>query len=299
MERRAGRRILLMAAASAIVGRGHAAEVEVRVVLGDDGPAVHQIRESLQRVLKNVVMGADVLALARRSGPGVYVAVGPLALKRVLDSTASGPVLSLFTSRATYQAVRDATTSSAQRAVTAIYAEPSPSSQFVVARALHGGRRVAVGVLLSADSAARMMSALQRTALENGVELQVQVVDRGDEPVRALNRLHGISALVVMPDKDLYTPDGLRNLLAGSYRRRVPLIGYSAQLATAGAIAAPYSSIDDIVSEAARTIPSLASGITPVPSHPLYWRVSINESVARSLDITVDDRVRALGNFPP
>ena len=44
---------------------------------------------------------------------------------------------------------------------------------------------------------------------------------------------------------------------------------------------------------------SAAAGRLLDAQYPRYWRVAVNESVARSLNVIVDDTVRKLGNRPP
>jgi len=45
-------------------------------------------------------------------------------------------------------------------------------------------------------------------------------------------------------------------------------------------------------------LPELQAGRLPEPTYPRFWRVAVNETVARSLNIVVSDEVRHLGNKP-
>jgi hypothetical protein len=43
-------------------------------------------------------------------------------------------------------------------------------------------------------------------------------------------------------------------------------------------------------------IEQLAGGQVPSAQYPIYWRVAVNENVARSMNIPLDDGVRSLAS---
>ena len=104
---------------------------------------------------------------------------------------------------------------------------------------------------------------------------------------------------MLVPDSGLYTSENIRNLLEAAYRRSQAVIGFSAGLVAAGTLAAAYSNIDDTLDQLDELVVSASSGRIPEPMYPKYWRVAINEHVARSLNIVVDDTARALGRRAP
>jgi hypothetical protein len=77
------------------------------------------------------------------------------------------------------------------------------------------------------------------------------------------------------------------------------VIGFSAELVAAGTLASAYTDIDDTVAHLGAVVDSVVSGRVPEPLYPRYWRVAINDNVARSLNVIVDDGVRRLGERPP
>ena len=164
-------------------------------------------------------------------------------------------------------------------------------------RALYA-RRVGVGVLLT-ESTAAQETELRRAARSADLDIDVQFVERGENAVRALTRVASSTVLLAVPDRDLYTVDNLRNLLESTYRRGQGVIGFSASLVNAGTLAAAYSSIDDTVAQVGEVAATMAAGRLPDPQYPRYWRVAVNDSVARSLNVVVSDAARRLGNFPP
>jgi ABC-type uncharacterized transport system substrate-binding protein len=177
--------------------------------------------------------------------------------------------------------------------VTAIYAEPSPAQQMQLIAAIFG-RRVAVGVFLS-EQTAGLAAELTEAARAHGLELDLQRLAPAADLSRALNRLRSARVLLIVPDAGLYTPRTLRELIESGYRRRLPIVGFSAGLVAAGTLATAYADIDDTVAHLVEVLQASASGPLPPPGYPRYWRVAVNDHVARSLDIVIDESVRRLG----
>ena len=90
-----------------------------------------------------------------------------------------------------------------------------------------------VGVLLS-EASAFMERPLRQAAATAGVDLMIERSDPAADVVRSLNRLSGVQALLAVPDSTLYTPDTLRSVLESTYRRGLPVIGFSAATVAAG-----------------------------------------------------------------
>jgi hypothetical protein len=86
--------------------------------------------------------------------------------------------------------------------------------------------------------------------------------------------------------------------LLSTYRRGQPMIGFSTSMVAAGTLAAAYTGVDDTIAHLGEVVDSLQSGRMPEPQYPKYWRVAINESVARSLNVVISDAARGMGNRP-
>ena len=242
-------------------------------------------------------MDNDPRALAQRKGSGIYLTLGPAALQAAIEVNLGGPLLSLFTSNEVYTRLLAGASTSTRQAAGAIFAEASPLSQMALIRALYS-RRVSVGVLLS-ESTANQEAQLRRAARSNDLDIEVQFVSSGENVVRALNRLRAATVLLTIPDHDLYTAESLRNILESTYRHGQGVIGFTPSLVAAGTLAAAYASIDDTVAHAAEIVSAMASGQPSESRYPLYWRVAVNDTVARSLNLVVNGAVRGLGNLPP
>jgi ABC-type uncharacterized transport system substrate-binding protein len=225
------------------------------------------------------------------------VALGPNALQSAIDVELATPLLSLFTSNETFERMLSAIPPRRRSQITAIFAEASPAHQLRLVRTLWA-RRVSVGVLLSA-STSHMEPALRRAARNSDLRIDIEVVRPDDNPVMSLSKLRDNTVVLSIPDREVYTAVNLRTILEATYRRNQPIIGFSAALVNAGALAAAYSTIDDVIVHAGDVLAELGEGRTVEPQYPKYWRVAVNESVAASMNVVVADNVRTLGNQAP
>jgi putative tryptophan/tyrosine transport system substrate-binding protein len=103
-------------------------------------------------------------------------------------------------------------------------------------------------------------------------------------------KLQKIEVLLALPDPSIYNKQSVLAILLSSYRHRVPIIGYSAAFVKSGAIAAVYSTPGDIGRQIGDEIVKFASptgGNLSSPSHPRYFSININQSVASSLNILI------------
>ncbi|AKJ27115.1 hypothetical protein [Caldimonas brevitalea] len=272
------------------------ARPELRVLAIGDTPAVREILAALQNRYPALTQSGDPKVLARRAGPAIYLAIGPAALQAGLEAELQ-PLVSLFTSSQTYQQVVAASTRPTRhQGVTAIYPEVSPQIQLEVIAALYR-RPVSVGVLLS-ELTEPLAQGLQRAAGALGLDLLVRRAASRANVVRELGELGGAKVILAIPDGSLYTKENLALVLESTYRRGQPVVGFSAALVHAGTLASAYASVEDVVAHFDQLEPQLGAGPLPPPQYPLYWRVLINDHVAKSLGVVVPEGVRDMGRRP-
>ena len=280
-----------------LLGQGSAPGYEIRVVTGDNGPVTQQILQSLRRQYPALQAGSDLAHLASRGGRGLYLSIGPSALQAILRSKVDGVVVSMFCSSAAYMELMSQAGPEKRRSVTAIYAEAAPTHQMQLLSGLLG--REAIVAALLTENTFYLEPLLQDAARRAGLTLRIERVRTDENVSRALTRVASAAAILAVPDSSIYTPDNLRTILESTYRRSQIVVGFSTALVKAGTTATAYSTIDDVLAELDQVIRSIASGGIPAPKFPRYWRVAINESVARSLNIVVTDQVRVMGEQPP
>jgi ABC-type uncharacterized transport system substrate-binding protein len=185
----------------------------------------------------------------------------------------------------------------ASSAVTAIYAEPSPFDQLRLVSSLYK-RRVNVAVLVS-DKNEHLLPALRLAASLANVDLTIEFVSREDNLNRILNRVSDSPVLLAIPDHAIYNPENIRTILLTSYRHNQSVVGFSTAFVKAGAVASTYSEIDDVITQLDEMIRQFeTSGRLPPPQFPKYFNVSVNDNVARSLNLIVDDGTRKLTRKP-
>jgi hypothetical protein len=170
-------------------------------------------------------------------------------------------------------------------------AEPAPDQQMRLIASVYK-RPVTVGVLLSSQTA-HMEPTLRRSCHWQRPEPRSRTgrcrrrPHPQPEPTRGRDR-----AARSCRTAALYTPTSLRELLESTYRRRLPVIGFSAALVAAGTLASAFTDIEDTVVQLGSLVDQIAAGRLPAPRYPAFWRTAVNDSVARSLDVAVDEETR-------
>jgi putative ABC transport system substrate-binding protein len=274
-----------------------AATRELKVITAPDPAAQRPLLQALRQRYPGMQADADPAILDVRRH-ALCLALGPQALRRALEADAHPPLMAALTSSQAYRRQLAAANRDAA-GVTALFAEASPSAQMQLIAALFE-RRVVVGALLS-DGSAHLEKPLRQAAQVAGLDIQLSQATSGQDAVRAINALNAAQVLLAVPDGTLYTPDTLRAVLESTYRKGLPVIGFSAATVTAGTLACAHADLDDVAADLIDMIDGWPAGSAPLPEarYPRYWRVAINDNVARSLGLTVSDKVRNLGLRPP
>lgn len=238
----------------------------------------------------------DVSLLYGASESSIGVAVGPLALKSVLESSGriASNVISIFTSRQVFERLSASATSALARSrrLTAIYAETSAESQFRLIISIFK-RPVAVAVLLS-ERNAHLEPEIRRAAQKLNLDVVIEIVKGGADAVRTLALANRAAVLLAIPDQQIYSVSNVRGILESSYRRGQVVIGFNPSLVQAGALATTYSTIEDVSDQLEGVANALHTNFVIESGYPLYWRTIFNDQIARSLNIPIPDDARSL-----
>jgi hypothetical protein len=263
-----------------------------QIVTADDSALTQRIAEDLYKRLVPIFSEFRTeLAQRRRM---LFVAIGPAALREVAAKRCDCVVISAFTSSQVYRSIttRAAHGGAHPVATTAVYAEPAPGDQLRLAALLYR-RPVRVAAILGADTS------FLRPALEAD---SVAVLDagNGEDINRLLNQIAQTDVLLALPDSTVYSTESIRNILLSTYRHKQGVIGFSSDMVKAGALATTYSEVEDIDAQVAEIASAyVAGGELAPPQFPRYFRTIVNEGVARSLDLRVDNEVRGFVRLPP
>jgi hypothetical protein len=254
-----------------------------QIVPTDDSAITRRIVDDLVRRLVPVfAVFRTELGQRRRM---VYVTVGPAALREVAQRRCDCVVVSTFTSSQVVRSILGTLPAARAASFTAVYAEPAPADQLRLVNLLYR-RPVRVATILGPDTA------FLKPLLES---VHVNVLEAGpDEDInRMLGQIGQTDVLLALPDSAVYNPENFRNILLATYRHKQGVIGFSADMVKAGALATTYSEVEDINAQVAEIVASYVSGgELPAPQFPRYFHTIVNEGVARSLDVEVPDNVR-------
>jgi len=292
--------MLATAMAAALAGAGaHAAKPDpvqrygFEIAPADDSAITRRIAEDLyKRLVPTFAAFRTELAQQRRT---LVVAIGPAALREVAARRCDCVVVSAFTSSQVFRAIVGKLPPSRAQGITAVYAEPAPQDQLRLAALLYR-RPVRVAALLGADTAflKPLLSADKVTVLDVGKDGEEGNINQ------LLDRIAQTDVLLALPDGAVYNNENFRNILLSTYRHKQGVIGFSSDMVKAGALGTTYSEIEDINTQVAEIAAAYVDGgQLPAPQFPRYFRSIVNEGVARSLDITVDDAARHFARPAP
>lgn len=271
----------------------------VTVVLSEEGGAYAQVADKLRAALSQnggtARLPVKAIALKEadslRADPGqLLVAVGTGAMEALAQKNLPQPVLSVLVPRAAFEkTARQSKRLGDLQNFSAITLDQPWARQFALIRhALPG--RTKVGVLLSPNSI-ELALALSAAARAAGFVAIIETVDGDADLLPVLKRLLGESdVLLAVPDPLIYNRNTVQSILLTTYRQQVPVLGFSSSYVKAGAIAAVFSTPEQIGQQAAEMIQRLAADRRlPPPQPPRYFSVGVNAQVGRSLGISLDD----------
>ncbi len=144
-----------------------------------------------------------------------------------------------------------------------------------------------VGFLMNRSNDKRL-TLLHTCSKKLNLEIYAVQIINGDLPVAIDKLLQNSDVLLALPDYKIYNRHSVKDILLSAYRLRIPVVGFSASFVNAGAIAATYSSPDQIAQQLVSIIfDRMKNGKLPDNGnvYPKYFSVSINEQVANALDL--------------
>jgi ABC-type uncharacterized transport system substrate-binding protein len=104
--------------------------------------------------------------------------------------------------------------------------------------------------------------------------------------------LNHSDVVLALPDKNIYNSQSVKNILLTSYRHRKPVIAFSENFVNAGALAAIFSSTEQISNSASDLVEQyFKSGqkFKKSVNYPQEFDIKINRQVFRALDLSIPD----------
>ena len=216
----------------------------------------------------------------------LFVTVGTSAAQKVLNINPPVPVLNTLIPRSSY----DHMVATTPRGNTSsIFLDQPLTRRLELVENILPTRKM-ISVVLG-PTTRDLKDELVTVAFGRGMRLRVETMSAGQGLVGPLNRaLEDSDAFLAVADPVVSNRRTVQNLLLTTYRQRVPVIAYSKAYVKAGALAAVYSTPEQIGRQTGELVAELVrtgSRSLPKPQYPKYFSVEINDQVAQSLGIRV------------
>ena len=263
-------------------------------MLGDNSPAYTEsarlIAEDLSGRATVTLVQADGIARgAKRARANLVIALGSRALQTELDSEGTAPTIAALLPRLSFeQAAKPVSRGSQPRSLTAVFLDQPPARQLNLIRVVTP-ERTRIGII-SSSALEQNVRWIEVAARDQKLALHRETIAQSADLHPALQRLlPEVDAVLALPDPLVYNSATIHNILLTAYRAQQPLFGFSPSYTKSGAIAAVYSSPQQIARQVGQiAIQFLAGAPLPPPQYPRAFSVSVNATVARSLGIAVD-----------
>lgn len=176
---------------------------------------------------------------------------------------------------------------SGRRDISGVSLDVAPLLQFrIIRQAMPASKRI--GILYDPEHNRKLIEEAKKAAAVNGFSLVLFPVNSIRDIPSALDKLeNNVDLLWAIYDQTAYTPESARYILLQTLRKKIPLVGLSANFAKAGALLAVYGNYTDMGEQIARQAMALSRGVDPSPqmSRPRKAMIAVNEKVGRIMDI--------------
>lgn len=263
-------------------------------MLSEQGGAYAEVAAALRQDLGPAVSIRETSAAAVEgdsdaAGKSIVIALGTRALRAVLPNH-NMAIIAALVPRDAFEVVLQTTRETRDpKTVTAIYLDQPYTRQLDLVRAVLPGR-ARIGVLRSPDTE-KELRLVQAAAKTRKLAVIEESVTTARQIYPALTKvLASADVILALPDPMIFNNGTIHNILLAAYREERPLFGFSPAYVRAGALAAVYSTPQQIAQQIAEAVQRSLDG-KPLPS-PEYLRsfsVGVNTTVARSLGLTVED----------
>jgi putative ABC transport system substrate-binding protein len=243
--------------------------------------------EIVQLVVPDVP-GADVVGL---QGGKVWITLGAEALGRALPREGHPPIVAALIPRLGFERILRDTVHKSATGIAALYLDQPFARQLDLLRlALPDAKRV--GVLWGHESMLQQVG-LMAAAQSRGLEVVGGAVTSPITLYAGLKTvLSDTDVLLAVADPAVYNGTTISNILLATYRSRVPLMAFSPAYTKAGALMSLHSAPRQIGGQAATMARAvLQGGALPASQYPMEFSVVVNDYVARSLGLMLDEGV--------
>ena len=147
--------------------------------------------------------------------------------------------------------------------------------------------------LLSSEEKPANSTNIEQCANKYGLEIYtVYTTAKENMTENIKNALNHSDALLALPDKSIYNSNTVKNILLTSYRHRKPVIAFSHNFVSAGALASIHSNIEQVAQSASSLVQQYfktGQQFIKTVNYPQTFDISINRQVFRALNLTSPD----------
>ncbi|MDH5518598.1 MAG: hypothetical protein OEY36_12395 [Gammaproteobacteria bacterium] len=226
------------------------------------------------------------------------ITIGYTAASLLFQSNTSKPVLSLLIPLQAFTHLENSIDKQYRHLFSSIYIDQPVARQLELIRQLSDTFHT-VGIIFGKNSHQRKENISDTVKKFSLTPKTITVFDRTEliSETRYLSEESDI--LLAIPDNSIYNKRSIKGILLTTYRKKIPVLGYSKAYVRAGALAAVFSSVTDISRQTVETlIQNKSSGyLLTSRSYPKYFDIEINKKVAHSLNIKLRDKDIILKNM--
>ncbi len=278
---------------------GSASSANVFLLPSDDSKAYTQFINQLLAEKRSPEINYQVLApdadlqalIKPRQQTDLLVSIGTHALQKTLENLPDIPVLAVLITHTAFKELigqhKEAETRLRDGKIGAIYLE-QPASRYLYLAASVSPQAKRIGTVASPLSS-EFLHELKPLTEKLGLDFSYKVINAEDNPTHAIDDLmRNSDVYLALPDSTLFIRGTAKWVLLTGLKWRVPIIGFSARYAEAGALAAIYTTPTDAAMETAQCINRRASGKQhrlPAPGYPESYTLTVNHKVSRKLGL--------------
>ena len=218
---------------------------------------------------------------------GLIITFGIVAAEYALKRNHQAPVISFLIPRHSYKALSK--THNNSNWIVNFIDHPIERQLLLIKHLL--GNNKTIGTILGPGTR-HEKSELENLSKSLRQRIVVETISTSDHLISSLKLLtNKIDVLLALPDPIVFNSKTIRGTLLLTYRKNIPMIGFSRSYVKAGAIASLYSDSKQISDQAYRLISEYIknNNLKHKRYHPDDFHIAINDKVAHSLGINTID----------
>lgn len=214
---------------------------------------------------------------------GLLVPIGQVAMKAVISKRNNIPVISTLVTRIGFHEAINSNKNN--KKIGAIFLD-QPLKRYLLFTRLALPNNNRLGFLMSREY--RNILTVFDSVIK-GYSYHLEIHEKDNNLIKSLNKVMNDSDVIVaLPDSYIFNRRNTHNILLSTYRKFIPLIGFSRSYIKAGALTGIYSTPELIGKQTGELIIELSDllNIGTLPRLPAkYFQISVNNKVARSLGL--------------